>query len=158
MATYNKGKPISDDVKSYIRSYFAYDPDTGIISRTDRKNSNGSFDKDGYLILKIKTHHYKAHRVAWFLYYGDFPTLEIDHINRNRSDNRISNLRESDREMNNRNSAHKINPATGVVGVYLDNSTKVLKKKFATRIKGRTYRFYSLTEAVNLRIENHLTV
>ncbi len=57
----------------YIKQHFDYNADTGEIIRTDRKNSNGSFDNDGYLILKIKGEQYKAHRIAWFLQYGELP-------------------------------------------------------------------------------------
>lgn len=155
---YNQSKPIGDDVLEYIRSHFSYNHSTGIISRNDRANSNGSYDKDGYLILKIKKKQYKAHRVAWFLYYGVFPTKEIDHINRNRSDNRIVNLREVFREGNLLNTTRKPNPKTGVIGVYYDTCTNGLKKRFTTRYGGSTFRFMTLEEAVLFRKERNLSV
>lgn len=152
--TFNKGRVINDSECAYIRKHFTYNPDTGIITRDDRNNSNGSYDNDGYLILKVKTRQIKAHRIAWFLFYGEFPNMEIDHINRDRSDNRIVNLRLSTRETNVANRKVLPNPQTGVVGIYLDHYTKGLKKKFTTRIKGKTFRFYSLEEAINFRKEN----
>ncbi len=36
---------------------------------------------------------YKAHRIAWYLHYGEWPEGMIDHVNRNKNDNRIENLR-----------------------------------------------------------------
>ena len=53
----------------------------------------GGKDAEGY--IKIKAHGKKvsAHRMAWAFVYGDWPKSEIDHINQDRSDNRISNLR-----------------------------------------------------------------
>ncbi len=155
---YNKGKDVPNDVKTYITKFFHYNPINGAITRFDRKNSNGSLDKDGYLILKIKQQQYKAHRLAWFLYYGDFPQKEIDHINRNRTDNRIANLREVDRIDNILNTKKQINKDTGVVGVYVDKKTKGLKKKYTTRYKGRTMRFYTVTEAISFRKTNKMEV
>lgn len=155
---YNKGKTVDGIFLDYIKSHFSYNPINGEISRNDRANSCGSLDKDGYLIIKIKKHQFKAHRLAWFLYYGSFPVMEIDHINRNRLDNRIENLREVDRKGNNRNSTHKVNPDTGVIGVYLDKSTDGLRKKYTTKFNRKTYRFYSLKKAIEFRKDNNLEV
>lgn len=60
-----------------IKNSFSYDPKTGKIDRLNRKNSNGSYDKDGYLIIKFKGRQYKAHRLAWLLYYGILPTFRV---------------------------------------------------------------------------------
>ncbi len=137
-----------EELKSYILEHFCYD--NGKITRDDRKNSNGSYDKDGYLILKIKGKQFKAHRIVWLLVNGEFPKSEIDHINRNRTDNRIENLRESNRKQQIENSTRKPNQETGVVGVYVDH-TKGLKKKFAFNFHGKTFRFYTLEEAIRER-------
>lgn len=137
------------ELKEYIKKHFHYD--NGIIRRDDRKGSGGSLDKDGYLVIKVKGKQFKAHRIAWLLCYGDFPKSEIDHINRDRLDNRIENLRESTRKEQARNTTRTPNKDTGVVGVYLDKSTKGLKKRFTTRFNKKTYRFYSLEDAINFR-------
>lgn len=132
----------------YIKNHFYYDEQSGTITRDDRKNSNGSYDKDGYLILKIKGKQFKAHRLAWFLHYGKFPEKEIDHINRNRKDNSIKNLRECTHQENIKNTNKKINKDTGVQGIYLDKTTKGLKAKYTFRIKNKMYRFKTLEEAI----------
>jgi hypothetical protein len=155
---YVRGKDFTLELQSHLKSYFSIDPETGIISRTDRKNSNGSIDKDGYRIIKIKGRQFKAHRIAWFLYYGESPTLEIDHINRNRLDNRKSNLRLSNRLENVRNANIQPNKQTGVIGVYIDKCTYGLKKVYTTRYKTKTYRFYSLNDAISFRRENGLKI
>lgn len=147
-------KPFSLDLQNYLNKYFSIDAETGHITRCDRKNSEGSIDKDGYLILKIKGSQYKAHRIAWFLYYNETPTLEIDHINRDRLDNRKSNLRLSDRLSNVCNTSVLPNKETGVIGVCIDKCTDGLKKKYTTRHNGKTYRFYTLDEAIKFR-ESH---
>ena len=153
MKKFNKGKELAD-LEDYVKEHFRYNPHTGVITRNDRRNSDGSLDKDGYLILKIKTKQFKAHRIAWFLYHGKMPAMEIDHINRDRSDNRICNLRISDRELNINNIKHLPNPTTGVVGVYVDRFTDGLKKIYTTRLNRKTYRFYSLDEAIKFRKEH----
>lgn len=150
MSFYNKGKDVGL-LAGYIKKHFTYNPTDGTITRMDRKNSNGSLDKDGYLIIKIKTKQFKAHRIAWFLYYGEMPDKEIDHINRIRTDNRIENLRLADRKSNVLNIQHKPNKDTGVVGVYKDKTTKGLKKIFTTRFKNKTFRFHTIEEAIQFR-------
>lgn len=44
-----------------------------------------------------------AHRLAWLLHYGSWPSRHIDHINGDRADNRIANLRECDDAENQQN-------------------------------------------------------
>lgn len=138
-----------EKLKPYIREHFSYKD--GIIYRNDRKNSNGSFDKDGYLIYKIKGKQIKAHRLVWFLCYNEFPNGEIDHINRNRQDNRIENLRIATRKIQLENTTKKPNKDTGVVGIYLDKTTKGLLAKYAFRHNKKTYRFRNLQDAIKTK-------
>ena len=80
-----------------------YDPITGKFTRKVGKNKVGSLDKDGYLCIKVSNKTYKAHRLAWYLHYGDWPKDQLDHINGIRNDNRIENLREVTSQQNNFN-------------------------------------------------------
>ena len=139
------------DYCNYILKHFKYHPN-GTLTRDDRKNSLGVLDKDGYLRLKIKKKVFLAHRIVWFLNNGQFPDGEIDHINRIRTDNRIENLRIADRITQCRNTIGKINPITGVKGIYYDK-TKGLRAVYAFRCLGKTYRFRNLNDAVNKRKE-----
>jgi hypothetical protein len=147
------GKKVDREIIDYILENFIYHSN-GSITRNDRKNSNGSYDKDGYLIIKVKGKQFKAHRIAYLLNYRRFPIGEIDHINRDRKDNRIENLRVVSRKANIDNTIKKPNKNTGVVGVYIDN-TNGLKKKFATNINGKTLRFMTLQEALNRKQESY---
>lgn len=139
----------SEALKQYILDHFHYD--NGTITRDDRKGSNGSIDHYGYLIFKVKGVQMKAHRVAWLLNYGDFPKSELDHINRDKLDNRIENLRESNRIQQTRNVSRKPNPETGEVGIYIDHCTKGLKKRYTFQVLGRAYRAYTLEEAKEMK-------
>ena len=82
-----------------IRSLLDYDPDTGIfrwkIRGRGRRKSKiaGHITKRGYITIETNHNQFRAHRLAWYITYGYLPK-ELDHINRNKSDNRICNLRE----------------------------------------------------------------
>lgn len=83
-----------------LEDYLAYDPQSGDLTWIDRPancvkvgSKVKSKTSDGYLAVCLKGKQYKAHRVAWFLYHGEWPEDQIDHINRVKTDNRIDNLR-----------------------------------------------------------------
>jgi len=83
-----------------------------------RKKKVGSVDKDGYLMIKHKNVGYRAHRVAWYLTYGSFPKGQIDHINHDRLDNRIKNLRVVTQAENAKNCKKSKANSSGVCGVH----------------------------------------
>lgn len=139
--------------EKYILENFTYQND-GTITRNKDNKTVGWKDKDGYLIMKAKGKNFKTHRVAWLLNYGKFPDTELDHINRNRTDNRIENLREVDRKQQVHNSTVKPNKNTGVIGIYYDK-TYGLKRNYAfhNRKDKKTYRFKTLDEAIKAKKE-----
>lgn len=94
-----------------------YEPETGLIYSKHFKRPVGVFDGGSYVVIQINRKLYKAHRLAWLLHYGEWPTLEIDHINGDKSDNRLSNLREATRQQNILNRRMFKNNTTGVKGV-----------------------------------------
>ena len=63
-----------------------------------------------------------AHRLAWFFVYGYLPNSEIDHINRQRADNRIANLRLANRSVNMHNTNIAKNNKSGVTGIHWKKS------------------------------------
>lgn len=63
----------------------------------------GWTDTNGYRYFTYKGSRYLVHRVVWYLHKGHWPTHHIDHINQDRLDNRIENLRDVTRSVNLRN-------------------------------------------------------
>lgn len=73
--------------------------------------------------LSIAGKRYFAHRVAWFFEYGEWPHGEIDHINGDPFDNRITNLRDVTRSVNAQNlKKARSNSTTGFLGVRFDKN------------------------------------
>lgn len=136
-----------------LKQLIKYDKDTGKIERLDRKNSNGSIDSYGYLIIKIKGKQYKAHRLAWLYEYGEFPSGNIDHINSNRTDNRIENLQDISQEINCKERIYEPNKDTAEFGIYYDKCTKGLLKKYSLKDGKKTWRFKTIEEALRKREE-----
>jgi hypothetical protein len=69
----------------------------------------GSIDSNGYRVIKIKNKMYKEHRLVFLYFTGGLPKI-LDHINRNKEDNRIENLREVSDALNAQNrTTHKNN-------------------------------------------------
>ena len=116
---------LSDNLtQEYLKEILSYDTETGLFTWKQRTayrlkvgDIAGCLDDLGYVKITIKYTRYGAHRLAWLYCYGEFPPLEIDHINRNRSDNRIDNLRLADRCLNTQNTNMRSNNSSGYRGV-----------------------------------------
>lgn len=115
----------------------------------------GTLSSKGYINIALDKKHYMAHRIIWKLYYGIEPTALIDHINGNKDDNRIENLREVTHLENCRNikKLNKFNKS-GYTGVHLCKKTK---KWFAfIYLKGKSISlgsFGTIEEAIAAREE-----
>ena len=138
-------KDLTDEQKQYILDHFVYDHVTGKIKRNKWKPQVGGMDKDGYLVVGIKGRKVKYHRLVWFLCKGYYPQTELDHIDRNRLNNRIENLREVTRSQNTSNCAP--NKDTGEKHIYLDKCTNGLLARYVVRKNGICKRFRNLEEA-----------
>lgn len=101
----------SDLTHARLRELVHYDPDFGEFRSlvTRGKWPRGRVLRNlsvlGYARVYVDGRLYLAHRLAWFYVHGEWPPrgFEIDHINRVRHDNRISNLRVVTRSVNLRN-------------------------------------------------------
>ena len=122
----------------------------------------GCLRNTGYWAIRFNKKLYQEHNLVWLYFNGVMLPGNIDHINRNRIDNRISNLRIATRSQNNMNKTIQSNNTSGYTGVYKRKDTgkwtcyigKDKKFKNGKLIKsGRVYLgcFETKEEAVNCR-------
>lgn len=109
--------------QSYLKSILDYNHEAGIFTwkvSNNRKIRIGDVAGcvyNGYIRIKINNKKYQAHRLAWLYVHGKFPPEQIDHINHNRADNRIANLRSVSHQENHRNQSKTNNNTSGFVGI-----------------------------------------
>jgi len=110
----------------FLREVLSYDPETGkfvwlraLSWRRGAGAEAGTSTKNGYLKIGIKGSEFLCHRLAWIHHYGKDPGGFIDHINGNKSDNRIANLRLASHSENRAN-VHKLRSdnTSGYRGVF----------------------------------------
>ena len=107
----------------------------------------------GYTILYVDGTLYLAHRIIWMWHKGYLPEHGIDHINRNRSDNRIENLREVSQSCNSRNTGNNTNNTSGVKGVQWHKPTRMWCARIKTLYKDKHLGYYhEFDEAVLARL------
>ncbi len=110
---------------SEIKSRLNYNPITGIFTWKRPLNNfvkpgdfAGTTNEEGYIKIKFNNKSYGAHQIAWAFVHDYLPVKQIDHINGNRSDNRICNLRLVDQMQNSRNMKRRSDNVSGVTGVH----------------------------------------
>ena len=114
-----------------LNSRYDYNPATGFLVRKKRKGRQEYRAKAGnYVYVTINGKCFPAHRLIWMMVYGHWPD-EIDHINGNKQDNRLYNLRNVTRLENMRNRCIQKNNTSGVTGVYWSPA----RKKWEVRIQ-----------------------
>jgi hypothetical protein len=115
--------PVPSAFTERLRELVHYDPTTGVFTRKvlcgGRVEGSiaGTLHCDGYLKFSVDNRLYLAHRLAWLFVYGEWPPNQIDHINGNRADNRIVNLRLATPAENSRNRRRHQNNISGFKGV-----------------------------------------
>ena len=125
-----------------LKQLLHYNPDTGKFTRLTKWGSQqigdepGCKSKFGYRYIGVDGKGYPAHRLAWLYMYGEIPNGDIDHINRDPTDDRISNLRSVSHSTNLHNSSHR-NSASKVKGVY---RTKENNWQASIKVNNVTYR------------------
>ena len=117
-----------------LREILQYDPLTGAftlrvdVSHIRKAGQRIDVEKhgkrsSGYKAVNLFGKRISAHRAAWAIANGRWPDEDIDHINGDRSDNRMSNLRLASKTMNMRNQrrAHA-SSKTKLMGVHKDGA------------------------------------
>jgi hypothetical protein len=113
-----------------LRKMIDFNPDTGVFKWREREDVPpkingrrsgkiaGCFDKKtGHILIGINGRLYLAHRLAWLHFYGEWPANHVDHINCDRSDNSIRNLRDATHSQNLWNRGASRISSTGFKGV-----------------------------------------
>lgn len=143
----------------WMRTVFSYDADTGVLIWRERSSwmfSNGRDGQDrnaakwnarfagkeagsiqakGYRVVMLGKRPWLAHRLIWAMVSGQWPPkdMQIDHINHDRADNRLRNLRLVSAADNSRNKAATSN---GAFGIYWRE--RLNKWEASIRAEGRT--------------------
>jgi len=136
-----------------LKAILRYDPLKGRFYWIENRGTKikagyeaGSFDAHGYGQIRICGKIYKEHRLVWLYVHGKWPLKQIDHINHDRRDNRIDNLRLADNIENHRNRPKQRNNTTGIVGVSVNKG----KYRAYINVDGKQInigRFTSLSDA-----------
>lgn len=114
--------PVSVDE---LRKHLSYNPETGVITRIRKPRNTrwkagettGSPNNHGYIKVGVLRHKFTAHRLAFALHYGRWPNGQIDHIDHDRANNKITNLREVTEMQNHQNAAKRSDNTSGYKGV-----------------------------------------
>ncbi len=137
MRCQDKSQPLTAE---RARELLAYDPATGIITwkncrgRVKAGLATGGYGIDGYLATKVDYKKYRNHQLAWLIYYGEWPKDQVDHIDGDRSNNIIHNLRDTSGLHNTQNQRRpQKGNKTGFLGVHSSRG----KYKAAIRVGGK---------------------
>jgi hypothetical protein len=122
----------------YLKEILHYDPETGIFKWLVHKGSRalvgaiaGTIKPNGYLHINIDRKTYLNHRLAWLYVHSTWPQYEIDHIDGDKINNRLANLRDATRKQNAENQKLLIINTSGYRGV----SWSKREKKWRAELK-----------------------
>jgi len=146
-----------------LKTYLSYDTESGkftwIKNNHPYKNrigkEAGSVSKrDTHIEIRFFGTLYRAHILAWFYTHGTYPEFTLDHEDHDEQNNRLSNLRDVPKKINNRNQSKRKDNTSGVTGIYLSKKRKT--KPYTAEImvdKTKIYlgNFATLAEAVSIR-------
>lgn len=141
-----------------LKATLHYDPETGRFTRlipaggVKRGQEVGYIAKHGYREIAVLGNRRLAHRLAWFYVHGEWPGV-IDHINRQKLDNRIINLRNVDHSINGQNSKTRNDNTSGHRGVYWHKPTSNWTARVFRRGKTLSLGYFSTRDkAIQARL------
>lgn len=164
-----------DLTPEYLREALTYDANTGLLFWNERplahfpnKRACSAWNARyahrqafttmfrGYRTGAVGGRTLRSHRVAWAIHYGAWPSLNIDHINGSRSDNRIVNLRDVSVAENSRNMWAKKGSRVLPTGVHIDPRAKKHPYYVAIKVDGKQRRLgaFATVEAANTAYRN----
>lgn len=129
--------------QEFLKNVLDFDPETGNFVWKQRFGKRGipgriagGLDFNGYWVITINKKRHKGHRLAWLYVHGRWPAVAVDHINGDRGDNRMVNLREATNSENQHNRRLQVNNKTGYMGVCWD--AKAQRFRAVIRAHGRS--------------------
>lgn len=110
------------DIYDILHKKYICLPNDGLLLKKSNKKVVGSLSGNGYVLTDFNGKKEGVHRLIYCMVYGHMPN-EIDHLNHNQSDNRISNLRDGTHAENLRNRSIGKNNKSGITGVWFNENT-----------------------------------
>jgi hypothetical protein len=136
-----------------LRSVLDYDPETGLFVWRQRINNRapqgsraGHLNNQGYIYISLDGRKYAAHRLAWLYVYGTWPADLIDHIDLNRANNAIGNLREATHSTNKANRLAPSNNTSGIKGVGFSKAQRKWQASICRQYKQTHLGFFETKE------------
>jgi hypothetical protein len=154
-----------------LSQWLSYNPNNGEITWNRPPSSGkgsakrisgkiaGRLATNGYMTVMICGVNYDWHRLAWALTYGQWPKHTIDHIDKNKRNNRITNLRDVTQELQQRNRADlNINNTTGYAGVRFRKDTNKFSAFVMLNYKHVTIGCYNTAEEASAARKNYILI
>lgn len=120
-----------------LKQLIHYDPLTGLVTRLSTGRVSGTLSSSGHLMIRLggkDRKSYLLHRLIWLYMTGSWPLDQVDHQDRDKTNNRWTNLQESNHLSNSWNVGIKSTNTSGYTGVSLHPSGKWQAK---IRISGK---------------------
>lgn len=109
-----------------LKEILYYNPYVGVFTWRNKSNRRtygktaGTAKGKGYIVIGIGRKYYAVHHLVWLWHYGSLPKDQIDHIDGDRSNNLLKNLRAVSQEQNSMNMKRNSANSSGVKGVHWD--------------------------------------
>lgn len=135
-----------------LKELMVYDRNTGVFRSVKDNKILGSDNSSGHLKTQIGTKQYVLHRLAWLYEQGEWPVGIIDHIDHNRKNNAIENLRDVSIKENSKNQRIGKNNKSGVTGVFWNAGKN--KWQACIKVDGKNKHlgyFVNIEDAVGVR-------
>lgn len=121
--------------------------------RLNKGDKLGCIHKSGYIITSLFNKYYSLHRLIWLYHYDYYPENDIDHIDNNKTNNRIENLREVSTSCNCRNAIRIKKTKSGIKGVSWSKTNKMWYSHIYNGVSSKHLGYYkSIVEAACARL------
>lgn len=148
--------PAPQPTADRLRELFGYDPDTGVMRWRVSTNSRvvvgqeaGCVNGGGYIVVSVDGRLYRAHRLIWLYVYGRWPGTDIDHIDGDPQNNRLTNLREATVSQNQANARRRANNTSGFKGVNFHKRGRKWQARIRVNGKSLYLGFFDSREAAH---------